>query len=64
MNAKQKKRAIIIGVILGVLLVAGITGALVLKLSQPVYTKVSIALMPEKLDYTDSEGQKLTFYIE
>ncbi len=64
MNAKQKKRAIIIGVILGVLLVAGITGALVLKLSQPVYTKVSIALMPEKLDYTDSDGKKLTFYIE
>ena len=64
MNAKQKKRTIIIGVILGVLLVTGITGALVLKLSQPVYTKVSIALMPEKLDYTDSDGKKLTFYIE
>ncbi|MBQ9516810.1 MAG: hypothetical protein IJR60_01870 [Eubacterium sp.] len=64
MNTKQKKRVIIIGVILGVLLVAGITGTLLIKLSQPVYTKLSIALMPETLEYTDSDGKKLTFYIE
>ncbi|MBR0412883.1 MAG: hypothetical protein IJI47_04895 [Eubacterium sp.] len=64
MDTKQKKRAIIIGVILGILLVTGITGAMLIKFSQPVYTKLSIALMPETLEYTDSDGKKMTFYIE
>ena len=65
MTQKQKKRAIIIGVILAVLLITGITGSLLLRANQPLYTKLSIALMPDTLDYTDEEtGEKITFYIE
>ena len=61
---KQKKRAIIIGVILAVFLAAGITGAVLLRTNQPLYTKLSIAMMPDHLDYTDSDGKEVTFYIE
>ena len=65
MNIKQKKRAIIIGVVLAVLLVAGITSTILLRTNQPLYTKLSIALMPETLEYTDPETNKtITFYIE
>ncbi len=64
MTQKQKKTAIIIGVILGVLLAAGITGSVLLKVSQPLYTKLSIALMPETLELKQEDGSTITFFIE
>ena len=65
MTQTQKKRAIIIGAVLGVLLVLGIVCSVLLKVSQPIYTKLSIALMPESIEYNvpDSD-EKITFYIE
>ena len=65
MNSNQKKKAIIIGVVLAVLLAAGITSTVLLRTNQPLYTKLSIALMPESIEYTDPEtDEKITFYIE
>ena len=64
MSQKQKKRAIIIGVILLVLLVSGITGSVLLRTSQPLFTKLTIAMMPDSLDYKDSDGNTITFYVE
>ncbi len=61
---KQKKRAIIIGAVLGVLLVLGIVFTFLLRTNQPLYTKLSIALMPETLEYENSDGEDITFYIE
>lgn len=65
MTQTQKKRALIIGIVLAVFLVLGITVSLLLRTNQPLYTKLSIALMPDTIESTDEEtGETMTFYIE
>jgi len=57
----QRKKAWIIGGILCTLLVVSIVFFALFNLSQPFFTKVSIAVMPETIT---SEDGSMTFYIE
>ncbi|MBR3149839.1 MAG: hypothetical protein IKF64_06690 [Eubacterium sp.] len=65
MTQKQKKNAIVMGAVLGVLLVIGIVFSLLMRVNQPLYTKVSIALMPETIEYTNPDTKEtIVFYVE
>ncbi len=65
MTQTQKKRALITGIILGALLLLGILFAVLFSVNQSFYTKVSIALMPESIEYKVPDSDEvITFYIE